>query len=196
MCSSSQPCSNDYKGKQQLQQNLKAQKQTECMHPVNWVHVHAACACMCVFSLFPLCVHVILCVEGGVWVYVWVCVCVSVWVYMHMYMIRCVCVCVYFTMLWMKMFINFCMFVYIPLICIYMGICALHGFVKFVKHFESPEVLYKFPIIIIIIIIIIIHSHSLVLDLAPRPLELAASWTSLSPAPWMVPRMLCSCRAQ
>ena len=62
-----------------------------------------------------------------------------------------------------------------------MGICALHGFVKFVKHFESPEVLYKFPIIIIIIIII--HSHSLVLDLAPRPLELAASWTSLSPAP-------------
>ena len=55
-----------------------------------------------------------------------------------------------------------------------MGICALHGFLKFVKHFESPEVLYKF----LIIIIIIIHSHSLVLDLAPRPPELAASWTS------------------
>ena len=134
-----------------------------------------------------------------------VCACDPVWrggvgvcvgVHAHVYDQVCVCLCVFYHALNENVykFLQVCL--HTTNLYIYMGICALHGFVKFVKHFESPEVLYKFPIIIIIIIIIIIHSHSLVLDLAPRPLELAASWTSLSPAPWMVPRMLCSCRAQ
>ena len=60
----------------------------------------------------------------------------------------------------MKMFINcglFCLFLplFLHLYNMYMGICMLHVVVvcllvclKFVKHFESPKALYKFPILI------------------------------------------------
>ena len=37
----------------------------------------------------------------------------------------------------------------IPLICIIMGICALHVFLQVVKRFEFPEVLYKFSTVVI-----------------------------------------------
>ena len=76
-------------------------------------------------SLSALCVHMILCVR----------VCVRA----HAHTILCVC----FAMLCMKMFANLyvsCLLVYIPLVCIIMGVCTLYiYFFKVLKCFESPK---------------------------------------------------------
>ena len=103
------------------------------------------CSCTRVYFLLALCVHMILCA----------CVCVGVCVVARKCAHSLVCVC-FSCFVWKCLLILYVLFTCLYAIDLCMGICALYVFLWFVKCFESPKVLCKFPIIISVFVFLLV----------------------------------------